>query len=55
MLNITVYRSASANGPLSRQSFRLTSDGAGCYAAVHADPQEVIACWPALIASTMLM
>jgi hypothetical protein len=31
MHRVTVYRSARASGPFSKQSFRLTPDGLGCF------------------------
>jgi hypothetical protein len=56
MLRVTVYKSASAGGPFSRQSFRLTPDGWGCFMLLFMQILSgVVANGPVLNASTMLM
>jgi hypothetical protein len=56
MLRVTVYRSAGAGGPFSRQSFRLTPDGCGCFMLLFMPILSgVVANGLVLKASTMLM
>jgi hypothetical protein len=52
MPRVTVYRSAKAGGPFSRQSFRLTPDGLGCFMLLFMQILSgVVACGPVLNAS----
>jgi hypothetical protein len=56
MPRVTVYRSARAGGPFSKQSFRLTPDGLGCFMLLFIQILKgVVACGPVLNAFTMLM
>jgi hypothetical protein len=56
MPNVTVYRSASTDGLLSKQSFRLTPNGGACFMLLFMNIlRGVVAYGPALNASTMLM
>ncbi len=56
MPRVTVYKSANAGGPFSRQSFKLTPDGCGCLMLLFMQILSgVVANGPVLNASTMLM
>jgi hypothetical protein len=56
MPSITIYRSANTDGPLSKQSFRLTPEGGGCFMLLFMQIlRGVVAYGPALNTSTILM
>jgi hypothetical protein len=54
--NIAIYKSAGAEGAFRRQSFRLTSEGSGCFMLLFGQILKgVVVYRPVVYASNMVM